>query len=236
MKLYRTFAAILAASVLCACSPVGDGRAEDTSPALQTTAETTTAAPEPEITVSPLAAEEYLTPLEDFSWEREFDAEFVMIHFTSAVTLSRDDPYNMSSIREIFEDGGISIHYIIDRDGTVRCYIPEDRAAWHAGKGEFAGDEKYTDKMNKYAIGIELAAIGSQADMAQYLTPQEYAALDQSLVGFTEAQYSALAALVADICERNGIPLDREHVIGHEEYSPSKSDPGELFDWGRIIK
>jgi dimethylamine--corrinoid protein Co-methyltransferase len=34
---------------------------------------------------------------------------------------------------------------------------------------------------------------------------------------------------------RNGIPMDREHVIGHQEYSPKKSDPGELFDWSKLI-
>ena len=33
----------------------------------------------------------------------------------------------------------------------------------------------------------------------------------------------------------NNIPLDRQHVIGHEEYNPKKNDPGELFDWSRIL-
>ena len=47
--------------------------------------------------------------------------------------------------------------------------------------------------------------------------------------------YDALKLLVADICQRNNIPLDREHVIGHQEFSPKKTDPGELFDWSRIL-
>lgn len=188
------------------------------------------------VNVYPEAREDYLLPQDDFSRPRTEKAELVMIHFTSAVVVSRDDPYNMETVRSIFEDYQLSVHYIIDRDGVVRCYVPEDRIAWHAGKGTWNGDEKYTDKLNEYAIGIELVAIGSQGDMAQYLTAEEYDRLDDSLKGFTDAQYASLGKLVKDICSRNDIPFDREHVIGHEEYSPAKTDPGELFDWERLIK
>lgn len=185
--------------------------------------------------VSHLAEEYFLEPFEKYSWEREYPAEKVVIHFTSAVVLSRDDPYNMGTIRKIFEDNELSIHYILDRDGKIYCYMPESRCAWHAGVGTFGGNEKYTNAMNKYSIGIEIAAIGSEKDMAQYLTSEEYAALDESLVGFTDKQYDALALLVKDICERNSIPYDREHIIGHDEYNPKKSDPGEIFDWERLF-
>lgn len=181
------------------------------------------------------AVEDFLLPVEEYSWEREFAPEYVMIHFTSAVVEHRDDPLNMDYIRQIFVDYDISVHYIIDREGTVRCYVPEERVAWHAGKGEWANDEKYTNKMNHYAIGIEIAAIGSQKDMEIYLTEEEYAALDDRFKGFSDAQYDALKLLVEDICARYGIPADRDHVIGHQDYSPSKNDPGELFDWSRIL-
>jgi len=181
------------------------------------------------------AVEDFLLPVEEYSWEREFAPEFVMIHFTSAVVEHRDDPFNMDYIRQIFVDYDISVHYIIDRDGVVRCYVPEDRVAWHAGKGEWANDEKYTNKMNHYAIGIEIAATGSQKDMELYLTAEEYAAMNDSLKGFSDAQYESLKLLVEDICARYNIPADRDHVIGHQEYSPAKNDPGELFDWSRII-
>ncbi len=190
----------------------------------------------PPVNISPLAEENFLTPVEEFSWEREFDAEYVMLHFTSDVVSSRDDPYNIGSVRKIFEDSNLSIHYIIDRDGKIYCYIPEDRAAWHAGVGTFADDERLTNTMNKYSIGIEMLAVGSKNDMAQYLTVAEYAALDESLVGFTNEQYTALSALLSDICQRNSIPFDKAHIIGHEEYNPKKSDPGELFDWERVFE
>lgn len=184
--------------------------------------------------VSGEAVKDYLLPLENFSWERKYAPEYVMLHFTSAVTLSKDDPYNMAAVRSIFADYGVSIHYIIDRDGTVYCYVPENLVAWHAGAGVWKNDPKYTNRLNDYAIGIEILAIGSQSDMAVFLTEDEYNALDPDLIGYTDAQYAALKALVADICQRNGIPMDRRHIIGHQEYASQKTDPGELFDWSRL--
>lgn len=181
------------------------------------------------------AVEAFLQPLENFSWEREHEAEFVMLHFTSAVVKNRTDPFDRDAIRSLFTDAEVSVHYVIHRDGEIECLIPEDRVAWHAGRGEFAGDEKYTNSMNHYAIGIELVAIGSESDMADYLHSWEYRALDGDMIGFTDAQYESLDALVRDICERRGIPRDRDHVIGHEDYSSTKTDPGELFEWERVL-
>ncbi len=186
--------------------------------------------------VSPLATEYFLEPFDDYSWAREFDIEKIVVHFTSAVVKFRDDPYNMDLIRNIFVDSGLSVHYIIDREGEIFCYIPESRAAWHAGVGTYGDDEKYTNSMNKYSVGIELVAIGSEKDMAQYLHKDEYAALDKSLIGFTDAQYDALKALLQDICKRNNIDMNRENIIGHDSYNPKKSDPGELFDWERVFE
>jgi len=108
--------------------------------------------------------------------------------------------------------------------------------AWHAGRGSFADNEKYTNQMNKYSIGIEILAIGSQNDMEQYLLPHEYNALSKDFIGFTDKQYASLSVLVKDICERNSIPFDKTHIIGHDEYNPKKNDPGELFDWDRLFK
>lgn len=176
-----------------------------------------------------------LTPLESVSGERQYAPEFVMLHFSSAVVISKDDPYNVSTIRSIFTDYKVSAHYLIDRDGTVYCLVPEDRVAWHAGTGTWNNDAKYQNTMNQYAIGIEMLAIGSQADMAQYLSAAAYQKLDPSLIGYTDAQYASLKLLVEDICQRNQIPMTREHVIGHEEYSSKKSDPGDLFDWSRLF-
>ena len=190
--------------------------------------------PEP-VVVYPGAVVDYLGSITDFSWEQEYFPEYVMIHFCSAVMLDRNDPYNYDLVRKTFTDAEVSIHYLIDRDGTVYCFIPENRHAWHAGVGEWLGKEEYHNNLNRYSIGIELMGIGSAEDMSLYMHAWEYNALDPSFIGYTDAQYEALADLVADICERNKIPMDRDHVIGHEEFSPHKNDPGQLFDWSRIM-
>ena len=89
--------------------------------------------------------------------------------------------------------------------------------------------------MNMYSVGIELLAIGSEDDMKQYINEETYNSLDDSLIGFTDAQYESLNLLVDELCERYSIPKDKSRIIGHEEYSPHKSDPGELFDWNRLV-
>ncbi len=180
--------------------------------------------------------QDHLLPLEEYSWEREFAPEMVVIHFTSNVVNDRQNPHDIKAVKEIFEESGVSINYIIDREGKVFCFIPEERAAWHAGKGSYGGVEKYTDALNKYSVGIEILAIGSENDMAQYLHKEEYDALDESLIGFTDAQYDSLSRLVFGICQRNKIAPDRQHIIGHDEYNPNKTDPGELFDWEKLFE
>ena len=234
----KIVAVIVAAALLLSLSSCFSEEADNLVPL----SESPTASPiEDTLTPPPVyvyegAVESFLLPLEDYSWEREHDAEFVMLHFTSAVVKNREDPYDSDAVRSLFTDAEVSVHYIIDREGNIECLVPENRVAWHAGKGEFADDEKYTNSMNHYAIGIELMGIGSERDMADYLYSWEYRAIDKSLIGFTDAQYEALADLVRDICKRNDIPYDREHIIGHEDYSSQKSDPGELFEWDKLFE
>ena len=183
--------------------------------------------------VSDLAAIHYID-FETSSWEREYMPEFIMIHFMNGVVVSREDPYNKDIVRDIFMEDGIGINYVIDREGNILCMLPENRCAWHAGEGEFLDSPKYTNKMNFYSIGIELMAIGSKADMAQYIDGETYDSLDDSLKGFTDEQYESLNLLLTELCERYGIPKNKNRIIGHEEFSPRKSDPGELFDWSRL--
>ncbi len=158
-----------------------------------------------------------------YSLPRENAIEYVILHFSSAIKRDFDDPYNMDLIRDIFLDEGVDAHYVIDRDGTVYCLVPEDRVAYHASS------------MNGSSIGIELLAIGSKDDMSIYMSGEEYDKIDPSLIGYTEEQYASLDALLSDLCERYEIPADREHIAGHDEYNSNKNDPGELFDWERVM-
>ena len=143
---------VLCAVALLLLGGCGKNAPQPTTPTTQPTE--TTQAPTtqpPRITVYPGAVEDYLGELGngyDFSWEQMYPPEYVVIHFCSAVVDHRDDPYNMEYVRKTFIDADVSVHYIIERDGTVRCYVPEDRTAWHAGKGQWLDDEKFTNKMN----------------------------------------------------------------------------------------
>ena len=236
MKLREIGILLLVCLLLAGCTaPTVETPPETTTEPPATEAVVTEPVPTEPITVYAGAIEDYLGEITDFSWPQEYKPEFVMIHFCSAVVNHPDDPYNMDYIRQTFIDADVSIHYVIARDGTIHCYIPEDRTAWHAGYGEWLGEEKYKNNLNRYSIGIELAGMGTQEEMSLYLTKKQYAALNPEWIGYTDAQYEALAGLVADICQRHDIPLDRDHIIGHDEFSPKKNDPGELFDWSRII-
>ena len=236
MKYREIITVLLVCLLLTGCA----GNVAETPPVTTTEPPATEAVateppPTEPITVYEGAIEDYLGEITDFSWPQEYKPEFVMIHFCSAVVNHPDDPYNMDYIRQTFIDADVSIHYVIARDGTIHCYIPEDRTAWHAGYGEWLGEEKYKNNLNRYSIGIELAGMGTQEEMSLYLTKKQYEALKPEWIGYTDEQYAALAGLVADICKRHEIPLDRDHIIGHDEFSPKKNDPGELFDWSRII-
>ena len=61
---------------------------------------------------------------------------------------------------------------------------------------------------------------------------------------YTTKLLDKVAELVADICKRNGLPIDRKHIVGHEQVpGTSHSDPGagkNRWDWddfmGRVRK
>jgi N-acetylmuramoyl-L-alanine amidase len=231
------FVLLITASILISSCSGGSGKGSDASGVKPLEKESTVEAlappTDPEI-ISELALKD-LMDTEQYSSVREYPVEYVMVHFCSEVVNDKNDPYNAANIKKTFEKNNVSINYIILRDGTIKCWIPEERVAWHAGKGVWGGDEKYTNKMNKYSIGIELTAIGSKNDMKQYVSSSYYNSIPKSLIGFTDAQYESLIALLNDICARWSIPTDREHIIGHSEYSSLKTDPGELFDWGKVM-
>ena len=93
-------------------------------------------------------------------------------------------------------------HYVISKDGEVTQVVLERHIAPHANRA------------NGYSIGIEHDGFGK--------TPAT----------FTEAMYLASAALTRDICRRHKIPVDREHIIGHDEApGTTHGDPGGYWDW-----
>jgi hypothetical protein len=89
-------------------------------------------------------------------------------------------------------------------DDTVFQWVKEEDVSWHCGNWP----------MNQRSIGIEHDATTTK--------------------NATEKTYQTAGKLLADICKRNNIPLDRTHIIGHNEVKATQC-PGTL-DIDKIIK
>jgi N-acetylmuramoyl-L-alanine amidase len=107
-----------------------------------------------------------------------------------------------------------SAHYVVSQTGRIAQMVQEHDIAWHAGNWDY----------NTRAIGIE---------------HEGYAWKPYT---FTAAEYQASEQLVASICSRWGVHLDRLHVIGHNEVpdpndpalfggAEHHTDPGPYWDW-----
>lgn len=106
-------------------------------------------------------------------------------------------------------DHGAATHYVVRKDGHVAQMIRELDVAFHAGNRSY----------NERSIGIEHEGFVHR--------PQD----------FTDAMYRSSAVLTAGICARYGIPVDRQHIIGHVEVpGTDHTDPGPHWDWGKYMK
>ncbi|KOV95372.1 MULTISPECIES: N-acetylmuramoyl-L-alanine amidase [unclassified Streptomyces] len=115
-----------------------------------------------------------------------------------------------ASAVKVFQDPahGAAAHYIVRRDGRVTQLIRELDVAFHAGNREY----------NERSVGIEHEGFVEDAS------------------SFTDAMYAASARLTAAVCGRYGIPVDREHIIGHVEVpGTDHTDPGRFWDWERYL-
>ena len=67
----------------------------------------------------------------------------------------------LPSLQHLANPGsGVSIHYLIDRDGTVYQQVEEIMRAWHAGPSDFQGRQRWND----FSIGIELVNLNNGDD------------------------------------------------------------------------
>ncbi|GGW19705.1 N-acetylmuramoyl-L-alanine amidase [Streptomyces capoamus] len=115
-----------------------------------------------------------------------------------------------ASAVKVFQDPahGAAAHYIVRADGRVTQLIRELDVAFHAGNREY----------NERSVGIEHEGFVDDAS------------------SFTDALYAASARLTATVCGRYGIPVDREHIIGHAEVpGTDHTDPGRFWDWDRYL-
>ncbi|MFF4172719.1 N-acetylmuramoyl-L-alanine amidase [Streptomyces sp. NPDC001744] len=106
-----------------------------------------------------------------------------------------------------------SAHYLIRAtDGQVTQMLENKQLAWHAGNWTH----------NMHAIGVE---------------HEGFAMKEGSW--YTEPQYRSSAALVKFLANKYGVPIDREHIIGHDEVALQTDgsldklhwDAGPYWDW-----
>lgn len=91
----------------------------------------------------------------------------------------------------------VSSNYVVGRDGTLYGVVPEELRAWTSGSSSDGGKGAAYDRRS---VTFEVA--------------------DESYGGswpISEASYETLAKTIADLHNRYGIPLDRDHIVGHRE-------------------
>ncbi|MBE9915117.1 N-acetylmuramoyl-L-alanine amidase [Paenibacillus donghaensis] len=116
---------------------------------------------------------------------------------------------------DIFTDpnSNVSAHYVIrSSDGQITQMVKNKDVPWHAGNWYF----------NMHSIGVEHEGFAMEG-----------------ATWFAERLYRSSAALVRYLGEKYDIPLDRAHIIGHNEIpglTPARQsvmhqDPGPFWDW-----
>ena len=180
------------------------------------------------------------------------NVDTIVIHYTAG--------YTAKDAIEAIKNRDLSIHYMIDRDGFIiskdnadeivekgsRAFKSEDKAAAHAGcppertlcKGERPKKgEVCCVNVNPNSIGIELVNLGDVCKVAGDRCKNKIEIKGKLWEAFSDEQIDSLVSLVADIISRYYIPVDRWHIIGHEEVAPGyKFDPGPAFPWEEFMR
>lgn len=111
-----------------------------------------------------------------------------------------------------------SSHYVIrSSDGDITQMVRLKDVAWTAGNWY----------MNPHSINIEHEGFAAQGQ-----------------VWYTEAMYRSSAELVRWIAQKYNIPLDRQHILGHDDIprlNPARMigahwDPGPYWDWEHYME
>lgn len=111
-----------------------------------------------------------------------------------------------------------SAHYLITKTGQIYQLVKDEDTAWHAGIVNKPDWPLYDNSNpNYYTLGIEHEALPGQE--------------------LTEPQYQASLWLHGQLAAKYGIPIDKDHIIGHCRIDSvnRKNDPGSGFPWERLF-
>lgn len=115
----------------------------------------------------------------------------VVIHITDGAGNAR----NTARYFATMDDGRqVSAHYVVGQQGEIFQCVRDEDTAWHAQGG------------NADSIGIENSARTRGTN-----------GKDDPGLAVSELNYRATATLVRHLCAKHGIPMDRQHIIGHNE-------------------
>ena len=137
---------------------------------------------------------------------------------------------------KLLEAQKLSVHDVIQPDGTVIACVGVDREAYHAGKSVFTfpGDPaSELHDLNRSFLGCEMLVAGDH-DYGSFLRAI------QATDCYTEAQYRSAGWLYAGWLAAFGFP--RTHVVAHSAVSGDdvrgegngKQDPGRGWQWERL--
>jgi N-acetylmuramoyl-L-alanine amidase len=146
--------------------------------------------------------------------------DVIVIHVAVATLQGTFNTFN-NSLEQV------SSHYCIGEVGEIWQFVEDTDTAWHVGFVKKPTAKLVKERIgkypnpNSYTLGIENAG--------------EYPG-DTTPGDFTEAQYNANGSLVAQLATKWSIPLDRDHIIGHNEIRSDKTCPGAKVSIERIIK
>ncbi|GHJ37453.1 N-acetylmuramoyl-L-alanine amidase [Streptomyces sp. TS71-3] len=139
------------------------------------------------------------------------------IKITEIVLHTTEESY-ADTITTFQTPGGSSAQYVMQSsDGAVTQMVPNKDVAF--------GDGNYWSNLHSVQIEHE----GFSARGAEW---------------YTDAAYKQTARLVQYLAARYGVPLDRQHIVGHDDVpAPSDSglagqhwDPGYAWDWSRFMR
>lgn len=113
-----------------------------------------------------------------------------------------------------------SSHYMIGKNGVIWQFVADEDTAWHAGGVNQPRWALLKPRINPnlYTIGIEHEGFTGEA--------------------WTQEMYDASSELIASLCTKFKIPLDRNHIIGHNQINSVSRDrcPGNGVDLDKLIE
>jgi N-acetyl-anhydromuramyl-L-alanine amidase AmpD len=156
----------------------------------------------------------------------------VVVHCTAGFTVSGEIG--------AFLANGTSAHYTVDLDGTIFSHVDEASVAFHVLA--FGSQPNFNREVNRPtwlpAFDGRFSAVNASTVGIELIGFPDTGAPETA---FTDQQYLRLADLIADICQRQAIPvkLRPDHgnaatIIAHGDVQTDRSDPGPMYDWARL--